>query len=263
MSKQFLKLSPFKDKIIGDYKEGKSAKIISKELFVNYKTVYKFLKDNGITVRNNRDSHNAYYKNEINLSANQTDALNGWLLGDGCLVKTDTPQSFFSLSTIHLEYAEYVVSLLSPSIKCSIAIDRRPKYKSGKSYLVSTKRSTTLSTMRALWYPKQKKIVPKSLELSPITIANWIMDDGTIDRSHNTVHIYTCSFGLEDIGFLIRLLKEIVGNENHISICNKNTYPFIYLSKKSSNSLFDYIGSCPVSCFDYKWAIHSKRIENA
>lgn len=84
-------------------------------------------------------------------------------------------------------------------------------------------------------------------------VTNWIMDDGSFDKNHKTLHLYACSFCIDDLDFLVNGLKNIT-NE-HISVVNAKKYPYIYVGTKATKKLFEYAGSCPVECFNYKWGV--------
>jgi len=249
------KLTNKTQEVISKYKGGLSAYTIAKNYNVNHKTIYKLLHRNNVNVRSNAESKNAYYLNSGRLSNNTVNEIDGWLLGDGSLTKTSTPQTNFVLTTVHLEYANHVKSVLEKDVMSSITLDVRTKYKNGVAYVVHTKRTKHIKELYNKWY-SDNKIVPRSLSLCPTIIANWIMDDGSLDKNHKTLHLYACSFGMNDLNFLVNGLKNIT-NE-HISIVNTKKYPYIYVGKKATKKLFEYIGNCPVRCFSYKWANNPK-----
>ncbi len=41
------------------------------------------------------------------------------------------------------------------------------------------------SSIRQKWYPNKMKIVPADICLDPISIAHWLMDDGTLGKVRN------------------------------------------------------------------------------
>jgi len=243
--------------IVSLYNSGISGVVLAKKYFVNRKTIYRILRKYNIRIKTNSESHNALYKDTSKLNVNTVNYLNGWLLGDGSLVSTNTPQTNFTLTTIHKEYANYVYKILNQDIRCEIYNDKRDKYKNNIAYIISTKRTKHLKEIYNRWYKNGTKMVPDDLDLTKSTISNWIMDDGSLDKSHNTIHLYTCSFSIREIELLVEKLKKIANN-NHISICNYKKYPYIYVGKKASAVLIDYVGRCPTKCFEYKWDMGEK-----
>jgi len=62
-----------------------------------------------------------------------------------------------------------------------------------------------------LFYPKGKKIIPKSIDsilISPLTLAVWYMDDGSRKPYGKGAFLHTQSFSLEDQRKLIKVLKK-------------------------------------------------------
>ena len=69
--------------------------------------------------------------------------------------------------------------------------------------------------MRNKWYPNGKKIVPRDIILTPITLATWYMDDGCLANNNSAI---LCTNGFEEkyVDILIKKLRDlgIKGNKN-------------------------------------------------
>lgn len=101
---------------------------------------------------------------------------------------------------------------------------------------------------RARWYgPDGKKHVPADLILTPLTLAAWYMDDGTIRKSgwksgivNESVgaHLCTDNFSIEDVELLLIKLND-VGIEAHRT---GKKYPRICITVKGMKALTDQIG---------------------
>lgn len=61
---------------------------------------------------------------------------------------------------------------------------------------------------RDRWYPNGVKRVPADLQLKPITLAAWYMDDGS-GRSSNVVHLCTDGFPEHDVELLVTKLADL------------------------------------------------------
>lgn len=161
----------------------------------------------------------------------QEQILNGHLLGDGCLCKpkNDNTNSRFTIkrAASDLEYlnwsAKYFQDYLSPTGVYNIKIfdDRYKKYY--YSSIFYTRQLPIFTEYYNKWYPKGKKIVPKDLILTPLTIAVWLADDGSI-RSQSptklTMTFSTDSFSKENVIFLQEQLNKLYGPRIYV----KNKY---------------------------------------
>ena len=88
-------------------------------------------------------------------------------------------------------------------------------------------------TWRKFFYSRNKKIVPKDIRLTPLSLAVWYMDDGCF--SDNKCIIATDGFSQEDISFLRKLLlekfnlKSSVKNKSKLLIKKESIEPFFLL----------------------------------
>lgn len=123
----------------------------------------------------------------------------------------------------------------------------------------STIASPTFTPYRLKWYPNGKKIVPLDLELSSVSIAHWIADDGHV--SYNklpyrfTLELSTHGFSQTEVIFLSNLLKNkydedfIVGPKN-----KKKTYYVIKAYDSACRAVFK-----DIDCY---FKMYRKRIWN-
>jgi len=92
-----------------------------------------------------------------------------------------------------------------------------------------------------------KKIVPKDIELTPITLMQWFIGDGTNETGYGGKSVTFCcqAFPSRNKTILKNKLKKI-------GIYTKGE-KVIHLEKKSVCDFFRYIGNCPVKCYRYKF----------
>lgn len=149
-------------------------------------------------------------------SFSSEDVLIGSLLGDGCLyqrkLKPDGSRYFgnsmFSMTKTDsvMSYMNWVVDKLSVYSRTHIG----PPVRSGYTGL-STNRNIICSQhefwtdLRKKWYPEDKKIVPRDLELNLEKLAVWLMDNG--GPALRTLN--TASFTEEDNLFLVEKINEL------------------------------------------------------
>ena len=109
--------------------------------------------------------------------------------------------------------------------------------------------------LRNKWYPNGKKIVPKDIKLTPLTCRQWYIGDGSLicqGKRNPHIKIWTDGFSIIDIDLLLAKLTNL-GFKVTKQIHHKNQYN-IYLSSYSTKNFLNYIGKCPVKCYEYKWA---------
>lgn len=98
---------------------------------------------------------------------------------------------------------------------------------------------------REKFYLNSKKIIPRDIFLTPLSIAVWYMDDGCF--SDNKCIIATDSFSKKDIEFLQYLLLKTFNIKS--SLKNKSK---LLIKKESRSTFFSLIKPYILSCFTYK-----------
>ncbi len=109
-----------------------------------------------------------------------------------------------------------------------------------------------------LFYPKNKKIVPlniKTLFGSPLSLAVWIMDDGSAEYAG--LSIQTHSFTNEEVNILRNTILENFGIETGARENKGKT--IIYFPKASLPKLVSLIGKYTLEDFKYKFLPYSLR----
>lgn len=186
-----------------------------------------------------------------NLTFEAVEWLNGELLGDGCLHSRGLNSARYVHASKHLTYCEYVRDTLK-----SFGIQQSGKeihqYKHPKIYFQY--QSLTYVQLKPLfveWYPEGKKVVPKTIKLTPLTCRQWYIGDGSLSHPYidgSYIRLATCAFPVEDVLWLITQLQELGFLATRYA-CN-NT---IHISTHSTKDFLSYIGNCPIKCYEYKW----------
>jgi len=151
-----------------------------------------------------------------------------------------------------------------------------PEHKRGninakESYILYSKADLGLLKERNRWYQynnelqKFVKIIPEDLEISPIMLKYWFYGDGWssyISRTSSAIGLCTNGFTYEECIFLQKKLKIINLDFNVNKVCNKNIKTIYnknrnYILRTNRNTtivdFFNYIGSCDIKGFMYKW----------
>ncbi len=144
--------------------------------------------------------------NEIEPNSLQQQVIVGALLGDSSLQKSPSERAILKFGHMYkqTEWLKLKTDSLA-GISFSERLDKAYK-QTKESHRAWSKTSAYFGDLYKDWYPEHKKIVPRNIKLTPLTLATWYLDDGTL--SGRRLHLYTLGFGLEDVRYLQKCLKE-------------------------------------------------------
>ena len=186
----------------------------------------------------------------------QKEILTGCLLGDAYITKRGQIQ--IEQSVNQKEYLFWKKKELETISYKNISFVKRfdKRYqKENYSYRFWTRQF--FQDWRIKFYPNREKIIPKDIQLTPLTLAVWYMDDGCL--SDNKCIIATDGYRLSDIYFLQKLLyvnfniKSSLKNKSKLLISSKlNVEKFFsiinpYISPFMCHKTFDPVTtSCSI-----------------
>jgi hypothetical protein len=144
----------------------------------------------------------------------QKEILIGLMLGDGHLEKAKAGKNACLRITRKSADKKYLLEhakiFANYGVKCKdrSIFDKR----TNKTYFQSVLRTAVHSELTEYWknwYPNFKKIVPQNLILTPLSLATWFADDGSIkiQKRIYDVKLATHSFTKEEVIHLKALLK--------------------------------------------------------
>ena len=193
--------------------------------------------------------------NHCNLTFETLNWINGELLGDGSLESPHLTSASFSYTSKYLEYARYVsTTLASFGVQQSGKLrEHYTKGTSGHAYRYRSHAYIELLPYRVLWYPEGKKVVPRYIQLTPLTCRQWYIGDGCLlhtPASSPRIVISTQGFPKEDVEWLVAQLWEI-----GIIATRRPSSNTIGISIHSTPYFLKYMGECPVKCYQYKWNV--------
>ncbi len=178
------------------------------------------------------------------VTSRQEEILIGSLLGDAYITKRGQIQ--FEQGIHQQEYLFWkhqgLRSISYKNISTARRFDKRYQHEN-ISYRFWTKQY--FISWRQKFYSKNKKIVPKDIQLAPLSLAIWYMDDGCL--SDNKCIIATDGFSQEDICFLQKLLSE----KFHINSSVKNKSK-ILIKKESIQTFFSIVRPYMIPSMLYK-----------
>jgi hypothetical protein len=185
--------------------------------------------------------------------------LAGIILGDAHLRSLTKRENKSSLE-IKQEFKKLsYVKWLHQQFEC-IGVNPILPRSDAKGWRFSSKPSLLLGEYRKKFYPKGKKIVPKDLEkvlVSPIGLAIWYMDDGTLDqrrRYHCNSIFSTHGFTFKDCQNLKKFIKNNFGiySSVHKSTIRGKKYWRLYILSKSMDDFKKIISPWILPIFEYK-----------
>jgi len=226
---------------------------IAKLCGVNYQIIRYWLIKYNIPLRSYSEATYLAEMNHCKLSQEAIYFINGELLGDGSLKSISPYSALFNYGSKYLEYIRYIKDTLkSFGIKQAGNINKH-YYKNLDCY---TYHYNSLCYAELLpiyknWYPDGRKIVPKDIKLTPLTCKQWYIGDGSLKHSKNrkpTIELSTDGFTISDVEWLVKQLKKLNFKATRQPFGNK-----VYISAYSVKDFLNYIGDCPVNCYQYKW----------
>jgi len=175
----------------------------------------------------------------------------GSLLGDayGNRRSGEGTRFLYRQSIIHKDYLFWLYDFFNTRGYCSNLKPRkytrvlksRLKKKEYYGYEFNTFTFRSFDWIYDMFYKKGKKIINPKIEnyLTPLALAVWIMDDG--GWANPGVRISTYNFNLQEVKFLISLLKKLYDLDCTIQILKNGTQSSIYIKKKSISKLIKII----------------------
>ena len=159
------------------------------------------------------------YKKTLKLNDLQKEVLIGLLMGDGHLESRDGRIYRLKIEHSYLqkEYVDWLYNIfrewvLTPPQE-KIQTLGRVQY---KKFWFSTVSHGAFRFYGQQFYRENKKILPQLIHkwLSPLVMAVWFMDDGSIKSNrHRALILNTQSFSVQELQRLIKVLKEKYGVE--------------------------------------------------
>jgi hypothetical protein len=128
----------------------------------------------------------------------------GCLLGDGAMRCKKHALLEINHAYSQKEYVDWKFSQLHQLVSTP------PKTRFGNNdriaYRFTTRSLPVLTEIYKQFYSNGKKRIPDNLELKPVTLAVWFMDDG--NRSYRALYLNTHKFCMNSQRKLIRMLKD-------------------------------------------------------
>jgi ubiquinol-cytochrome c reductase cytochrome b subunit len=172
----------------------------------------------------------------------------GSLLGDGTMEKDGNGSRFaFYQEKINGEYLLWLHHTISSLGYCKteIPLIQTRKGINGELRYIYRFRTYTFSSFNWIYeefYPNKRKTVPKALDLylSPMALAIWLMDDGTLYKNKG-IKFCTNSFTLKEIQYLATLLEKKYSLNTSIHKTGIVNQYSLYIPKSSLNKFIELV----------------------
>jgi hypothetical protein len=193
----------------------------------------------------------------IPLTKKQKEIIIGTILGDGYLEFGGFHGTRLQIKQkeSHKEYVIWLYNQLKNI--CRLAPKQR---KDNGEWYFGTRFLIELTDLWKIFYRGKRKIIPKNvseLVKSPLTLAIWYMDDGSLDwrpKNHYAFLINIDSFQLEEACLLKEMLRKNFGIECNVynSLCRERRYPKLYIGTNGRDKFLSLIKPYILKCFAYK-----------
>ena len=182
----------------------------------------------------------------------------GLLLGDGSFEKKSDTIGIrlqFKQQSKAKEYVEWLYSHFKNY--CLSGIKFRNDY---SQYYFSTRYMREFQDLFHSFYRDGKKVIPstiKELLKSPLSLAIWYMDNGSLDfrpNDHYAFYLATNCFTVEDSQRLKEALYENFGISSTVynNLCRGKRYSRMYIGSDSRDKFRRSVKPHILNCFSYK-----------
>ena len=232
------------------HRQDKSLSEIAQIYSTNTGTVHRVFTRLGIDRRRPIEAADEVATKSVSLSTPLLELIEGELLGDGSLRRYKNG-AVFVYTTKHYDYAVWLVGQLEGGgIECSDIAEYQQEA-GNVVFKFQTLAYKELADLHDKWYDaRHNKRLPHDFVLTPLRLRQWFIGDGSNVTESKAKYIACYSaFSSEDKARLKALLEQVLVR----SLVFHEGGNKIYINADAVKTLFDYVGPCPVSCYEYKW----------
>jgi len=235
---------------------------IAKELGVDSSSVRRHMDTIGIVRRSASKTTHLRRANHVDLSTSAREFMDGEMLGDGGIYNQSRWAARWQQVNHHREYSQWISDQFNRfSIEQCGTIHFVTSNTGGSGHYYMSKAYVEMLPERARWYPKGVKVVPGDIVLTPTTVRQWYLGDGSLSRNGKKcgngmrVRLACCAFGIPTSQRLAHQLAVYSGiPRDDIKITKRGDLSIC--KRESIKAFLKYIGPCPgpiVSVYGYKW----------
>lgn len=185
----------------------------------------------------------------IGLTQYEKSVVEGSLLGDGSIPKTEFGNERFTVSNNKIAYLKYIRNQLNDELFNDGWLSNRKDRNTANGEL-KTKCTSEFTQLRDDWYDETKKL-PEQFTLDTVNLKHWYIQDGSVTNENRNPVISICWPTEDEVERLVKEVKNLIGDAS-LYENNRGEYT-IYIPSDYVDSFFGMIGSCPVDSYKYKW----------
>ena len=192
------------------------------------------------------------------MTVTQKDIIVGTILGDSYIQLSQSGKTHLQIKHAdrYKEYVFWLYEKLKDLFPTSVPRQR----KDNQQWYVNSSFSEDLNELHFLFYVNKRKTIPYNIGdqlTSPLSLAVWFMDDGTLDyrlKDHCAFHLCTNCFTKEETQRLIDALYSNFGiiSSLHYTLCRGKRHSRIYIGAKGRDRFIELVGPYILDCFKYK-----------
>ena len=221
---------------------------------LGWSNIYKYCRDYGIEF----DFSPNHELRAVPFTQRQKDIALGSLLGDAYLRPSNKSKTSFSLSFTHGEKQKAYLDWKKAEfqnfvIQQSYQKNQRNFHGNKPTFAFSTISVPYLSELHKLCYPNGKKDVSPAWcdLLSPLSLAVWYMDDGSINKRYKTIVLCTNSFSMEGQHALMDCLRSRFGVQAVLEPRRNGQY-VLRINASQRYRFFELVAPHIPDCMSYK-----------
>lgn len=233
----------------------KTAYEIAEMFDVNRTIVSGWLKEYDIDINPKQRKYELI--NKVPFTKEQKDLIVGIVLGNGCIAKHGIKNKSYRLIVEHYErqkdFLMWKKDILGNFV--NVINKREDKKKNSIIYSFTTATHNGFKFYRDLFYDGNKKVIQDELinHISPLSLAAWFLDDGTLVKNVN-MKLSTNSFTKEENEKLQWMLKYNFDIRSKVCEYTRNNKKYYYMSfnKRNSLKMTEIIAPYSIECMQYK-----------
>lgn len=193
----------------------------------------------------------------ISLTRRQQNILVGSILGDGGIYTRmqGMPYYYVKQQERNKDYIFWLYQELN-----NLCPSPPKKRRDNNQWYFYSSGLENLVPLRTLFYKDGRKRIPANIDEflnSPLSLAVWYMDDGTLDyrtKDHCAFSLTVNCFTVQEVTFLCSVLKKYFGIISTVQnpLCRGKRYPKLYIGARGREKFLKLVQPYIHECFAYK-----------
>ncbi len=216
-----------------------------------WSNIYKYCRDYGIKF----DYSVNHDLRAVEFTQRQKDIMYGSLLGDAYIRPGKASSALsFTHGEKQLDYLLWKLKEFDNFVATKTPYKySHPFHGNAPTYSFSTITHPEIDKAQSIVYPNGKKVITEDWIklLSPLSLAVWYLDDGSLNKRYGTIVFCTNSFSVEEQSLLIDFLEK--NYSIHAKLERRRNNQFVLRVNASESKLFrNIIAEYVPPCMDYK-----------